>query len=133
MNRLQGWLLCAAPFVTGLAGAHHSFANFDMDKNVTYKGAVVEYRWGNPHTHIIVKVPPAAGSHEPATNWDIEGGSVNIMSRQGWKRNSFKVGDTITVVGHPMKDGSKGASMFYAVLPDGTRLYHDIARPKDDK
>jgi len=36
------------------------------------------------------------------------------------------------LVGHPMKDGSKGISLFYAIRPDGTRLYHDIARPKDD-
>jgi hypothetical protein len=31
-----------------------------------------------------------------------------------------------------MKDGSKGASLFYAVMPDGKRLYHDIARPKTE-
>ena len=42
------------------------------------------------------------------------------------------VGDPIRLVGHPMKDGSKGISLFYAIRPDGTRLYHDIARPKDD-
>ena len=64
--------------------------------------------------------------------WDVEGGSINIMTRQGWTRASYKVGDPATVVGHPMKDGSKGISLFYAIRPDGTRLYHDIARPKDD-
>ena len=41
------------------------------------------------------------------------------------------LGDAITVVGHPMKDGSKGISLFYVILPDGKRLYHDIARPKE--
>ena len=64
--------------------------------------------------------------------WDVEGGSVNIMTRQGWTRASYKAGDPIRLVGHPMKDGSKGISLFYAIRPDGTRLYHDIARPKDD-
>ena len=54
------------------------------------------------------------------------------MTRQGWTRASYKVGDQIRLVGHPMKDGSKGISLFYAIRPDGTRLYHDIARPKDD-
>ena len=38
------------------AFAHHSFAIFSMDKNVTYKGKVVEYRWLNPHSHITIKV-----------------------------------------------------------------------------
>src|SRR4029079_4774262 len=40
------------------AFAHHSFSIFSMDKNVTYKGKVVEFRWVNPHSHIIMKVDP---------------------------------------------------------------------------
>ncbi len=112
--------------------AHHSFAMFEMDKSVTYVGTVVEYHWVNPHTHILLKVDPAPGA-DPKTvgTWDVEGGSTNIMGRQGWNRTTFKAGDKITMVGHPMKDGSKGVSLFYAVLPDGKRLYHDIARPKN--
>ena len=58
---------------------------------------------------------------------------INIMTRQGWTRASYKAGDTVKLVGHPMKDGSKGISLFYAIKPDGTRLYHDIARPKADE
>ena len=107
-------------------GAHHSFAMFDMNKNVTYVGKVVEHKWQNPHSHIIVQV-----TGENAGTWDVEGGSINIMARQGWTRGTFKAGDPIKVVGHPMKDGSKGISLFYVVMPDGKRLYHDIARPKD--
>ncbi len=109
--------------------AHHSFAMFELTKDVTYIGTVIEYRWENPHTHIIMKVP--AGAADPATvgTWDMEGGSTNIMARQGWNKSTYKPGDAVTIVAHPMKDGSKGASLFYAIKPDGTRLYHDIARP----
>ena len=110
--------------------AHHSFAMFDMSKNVTYKGTVIEYHLENPHSHIIIKVPESEGSLAGA--WDIEGGAVNIMVRQGWTKTTYKAGDPITVVGHPMKDGSKAASLFYALLPNGKRLYHDIARPGVD-
>ena len=109
--------------------AHHSFAMFELTKNVTYTGTVVEYRWQNPHTHIIVKVDPGAADASTVGTWDIEGGSTNIMARQGWTKATYKPGDPITIVGHPLKDGSKGASLYYAVLPDGTKLYHDIARP----
>ena len=122
-------LICLVAFP---ALAHHSFAMFDLTKNVTYIGTVVEYRWENPHTHIIVKVPEGAADPSTVGTWDVEGGSVNIMGRQGWSKITFKAGDPITLVAHPMKNGSKGASLFYAVLPDGTRLYHDIARPKED-
>ena len=111
--------------------AHHSFAMFELTKDVTYEGTVVEYRWENPHTHIIVKV---VGS-DPKTvgTWDVEGGSTAIMGRQGWNRITYKVGDPIKVIAHPMKDGTKGASLFYALTPAGKRLYHDIARPSSEK
>jgi uncharacterized protein DUF6152 len=113
--------------------AHHSFAMFEMDKDVEYRGIVREWEWQNPHVHFIVDVTKQPGV-DPRTvgGWDVEGGSVNIMARQGWTRASYKAGDPIRLVGHPMKDGSKGISLFYAIRADGTRLYHDIARPKDD-
>ena len=113
--------------------AHHSFAMFDLTRDVTYEGTVVEYRWENPHTHIIVKVDPGAANPATVGTWDIEGGATNIMGRQGWTRATFKAGDHVRVVAHPMKDGAtKGASLFYVVMPDRKRLYHDIARPKGE-
>jgi hypothetical protein len=125
-------VIATTVFAGAPAFAHHSFAMFDMNKDLSYVGVVVDYKWENPHTHIMIKVAP--GAQDPATvgTWDVEGGSVNIMGRQGWNRASYKPGDPITVVGHPMKDGTKGASLFYAIRPDGTRLYHDISRAKDD-
>jgi Family of unknown function (DUF6152) len=129
--------LCAAvTAITLTAGpvfAHHSFAMFDMDKDVKYTGVVVDYKWVSPHVHITVDIRPGANI-DPATvgTWDVEGGSTNIMGRQGWTRVTFNIGDPITLVGHPMKDGSKGISLFYVILPDGKRLYHDIARPKSE-
>ena len=113
--------------------AHHSFAMFEMDKDVTYKGVVTEFKWMNPHAHITVDIKPGPGVDPSQVGiWDVEGGSTNIMGRQGWNRATFKPGDPITLVGHPMKDGSKGISLFYVILPDGKRLYHDIARPKNE-
>lgn len=130
-------VLAAVPVLVLLAGgslaAHHSFAMFEMDKDVTYKGVVTEYKWINPHTHITVEIKAGPGVDPSQVGlWDVEGGSTNIMGRQGWTRNSFKPGDPITLVGHPMRDGSKGISLFYVILPDGKRLYHDIARPKGE-
>ena len=124
--------LLVAIAAAGLS-AHHSFSLFDMEKEVTYKGVVSGYKWMNPHVHITVDIKAAPGV-DPAVigTWDVEGGSTVIMGRQGWTRATFKHGDPITLVGHPMKDGSKGISLFYVILPDGKRLYHDIARPKGE-
>lgn len=106
--------------------AHHSFAMFDNKKQVTWAGTVVQFRWANPHTHILIDVPSSRGG-PAAGKWMIEGGSPNIMSRQGWRNNTYRQGDPITVVGYPMRDGSRAGSLYYAVK-DGQRLYHDINR-----
>ena len=113
--------------------AHHSFSMFEMDKNVEYSGIVRDWKWQNPHVHFTLEVAKKPGVDPQTVGvWDVEGGSVNIMSRQGWTRASYKAGDPIKLVGHPMKDGSKGISLFYVIMPDGKRLYHDIARPKGE-
>jgi len=131
MLRVTGLLaLILAAATPGFA--HHSFALFEMDKNLTMGGTVLEYRWSNPHVHLVLKV--SAGSDVTAEMtgiWDLEAaGSTNIMARQGWTRTTLKAGDRVTAVVHPMKDGAKGGSLFYVILADGNRMYTDIARPK---
>jgi Family of unknown function (DUF6152) len=111
-------LLAARPSL-----AHHSRAMFDMAKNITYSGVVAEYRMENPHSHIIITVAQDAKDPSTVGTWDIEASSVSIMVSQGWDRMTYKQGDAITVVAHPMKNGSKGALLFYAIKPDGKRLY----------
>jgi hypothetical protein len=111
--------------------AHHGFAMFDMEKHVTLVGTVEAYEWFNPHAHITVTVGPDADTSTVGT-WDVEGAAPSIMARQGWNKATYKPGDPITLVVHPLKNGAKGASLFYAIRPDGSRLYQDIARPKDD-
>jgi hypothetical protein len=103
--------------------AHHSRAMFDVAKNITYRGVVEQYQLQNPHSHIVITV--SSDSNDPSTvgTWDIEASSINIMVSQGWNRTTYKAGDAITVVAHPMKNGSKGALLFYVIKPDGTRLY----------
>jgi hypothetical protein len=129
-------LFTAALTIASLAApvfAHHSFSMFDMDRDVTYKGVVSDYKWVNPHVHITMDVKGAPGVDAATVGtWDVEGGSTNIMGRQGWTRATLKPGDPITIVGHPMKDGSKGISLFYMIKADGSRMYHDIARPKGE-
>ena len=129
------WRILAAAAVilvaSGTVSAHHSFAMFDQDKLITLKGSVAEWYWINPHGHIILKVDAAPGVDPKSVGeWDIECASTNIMRLQGWSSTTLKPGDQITISGNPLKDGSKGVSLFYVTFPDGKRLYRDIARPK---
>jgi hypothetical protein len=103
--------------------AHHSRAMFDVTKNITYRGIVEQFQLQNPHSHIVITVGPDTKDPSTAGTWDIEASSINIMVSQGWNRMTYKPGDAITVVAHPMKNGSKGALLFYVIKPDGTRLY----------
>jgi hypothetical protein len=129
------WRLLAAAVAilvtSGSVSAHHSFAMFDQDKLITLKGSVAEWYWINPHGHIILKVDAGAGVDPKFVGeWDIECASTNIMRLQGWSSTTLKPGDQITISGNPLKDGNKGASLFYVTFPDGKRMYRDIARPK---
>jgi hypothetical protein len=113
--------------------AHHSRAGFDVGKNVIYRGVVDEYRWQNPHSHIVVTV--RAGAADPSTvgTWTVEASSISVMTTSKWTPRTFKPGDPITVVAHPNKDGSNLVLLFYAILADGTRLYRAAHRYEGEK
>jgi hypothetical protein len=113
-----GIALAAAPTL-----AHHSRAVFNMQKNITYRGVVDEYRWQNPHSQIVVTVPAGAADRSTVGTWTIEASSISVMNAIGWTPSTYKPGDPITVVAHPSMDRSKLVLLFYAVTADGTRLY----------
>ena len=99
--------------------AHHSFSMFDEKKELVLMGQVKEFQWSNPHTWIQLNVTDATGK---VVEWSIEGGSPNLVGRQGWKRNTFKPGDQVRITVHPLRDGQPGGSFMQAVLPDGRVL-----------
>jgi len=101
------------------AMAHHSFSMFDAQKETVLKGTIKEFQWSNPHTWIQLNVTDASGN---VIEWSIEGGSPNLVGRQGWKRNTFKAGDEVQITVHPLRDGQPGGSFVRAVLPDGRML-----------
>jgi hypothetical protein len=88
---------------------------FDDDKSVTLAGTVKSFQWTNPHCWIQLVVPGEAGSVE----WSVEMGSPSLLFRAGWKPGTLKTGQKITVVIHPMRDGTPGGLFVSAVGPDG--------------
>ena len=94
--------------VAGPALAHHAFAMFDTNREVTLDGTVKEFQWTNPHTWVQLLVKDSAGKE---VEWSIEGSSPNNLARFGWTRTSLKAGDHVQAVVHPLKDGSIGGSL----------------------
>ena len=105
------------------AAAHHSFAMFDMEKLVTVSGTLKLFEWSNPHCWLhIVAVDPVSGKN---VEWAFEMGSVPQIAAQGWKADSVKVGDKITITAHPLKDGSRGGQYESVKFGDGKILQHE--------
>jgi hypothetical protein len=102
-------------FTPSLALAHHSSAIFDVTKSVTLAGTVKAYQWSNPHCWIQVLVP----SRGTVAEWSVEMGSPSQLYRRGWRPGTLKFGDKVTVVIHPIKDGSKGGAFVSGVGPTG--------------
>jgi hypothetical protein len=120
-------LMLAVSFgATAPALAHHSFAAvFDGDKKVSVTGTVTKLEWMNPHIWFYFDVKDANGATTP---WQCEGGPPNSLIRQGWNRNSLKVGDLIVVDGFRAKDGSNTCSVTTVKTPDGKRLFSGQAQ-----
>jgi uncharacterized protein DUF6152 len=111
-----GLFFCARPVFS-----HHSFnAQFDASKSMRWVGAVTKVEWTNPHARFYIDVKDSNGT---VTNWNFEMGSPLQLRRQGWRQDSLKVGDQITVEGYLAKDGSKMASASKITLADGRKVF----------
>jgi hypothetical protein len=106
--------------VSNTATAHHSFAMFDAKQSVTLHGVVKEFRWTNPHVFIQLIATDDGGM--AAGEWSIELTSPEHLARAGWKPGTLKSGDKVTVVVHPIRDGSRGGQFVSAIAADGTPI-----------
>ena len=105
------------------APAHHSFAaEFDRARPTKMTGTVTKVLWQNPHTFFYIDVKDEKTGK--VANWGIEMGSPNILMRNGWRRDSMKIGEVVTVEGHLAKDNSNTANASTVVLAaSGKRLF----------
>jgi hypothetical protein len=110
---------------SGSALAHHSFAMFDPDKLITQTGIVKEFEWTNPHVWIHIMAPDASGKQ---VEWSFEMQAVAQATTGGWRSDSVRPGDKVSIEFHPLKDGSRGGELVAATLPDGKRLGAQAAR-----
>ena len=99
------------------AWAHHSHANYQTNEFTHLEGTVKEARWMNPHTWIYLEV---MDDGKPVV-WTLEGGSPSALTREGWKRDDIKAGDTIKVRCHRLRDGTNGCVLGFVT----TSTYND--------
>lgn len=97
------------------AMAHHSFAMFDQNKIVELKDAtVVQMKWGNPHVFILIE--------SGGKRYSVECSSPSALTSSGWKFNTIKAGDKISVALYPLRDGRAGGALKAVTLANGQSL-----------
>ena len=109
-----GLLIATAPLF-----AHHANAVFDTEKKVTVKGTVVEWLWANPHCLLRFDVTEDNGE---VAHWVGETQAPINMIGNGWRRDSFKTGDEVSVSLEPLRNGRPGGSILVVVFANGKVL-----------
>jgi hypothetical protein len=109
--------------------AHHSFpAQYDASKPVTLTGKVTKVEWTNPHIFIYIDVTDDKTG--AVVNWALEMGGPNALLRLGWKRDSLKPDDLVTVEGSLARDGSNLANAKTIVMvATGQRMLAGSSSP----
>ena len=117
MNRTLAGLLSIflALAVGAPAIAHHSAAQFNFQTPLSVEGVIKEVRMANPHMRLVLAVTDAKG----ARDIEFEGHSLNNLYRRGWRLDSVKVGDKITISIAPRKDGGDGGYVLSVKTADG--------------
>jgi hypothetical protein len=120
-NKLLARLIAVIGFllISGPVLAHHGRSNYDVTSTATVKGVVTDFEWVNPHALIHFDVTDENGKVE---KWIAETNSPNTLSRQGWSKNTVKVGDQITLVGHRVKGGANYFNFSKITFADGREL-----------
>lgn len=103
-----GFLISSVPLL-----AHHGYAAFYTTQQVTLKGTVTEWHWVHPHAVLMINVKDDKGN---VVEWATEFGGKSFA------RNTFKVGDEVTVTLEPAKNGAPVGRTLTVVLPDGQVL-----------
>jgi len=113
-------LIAALSMVTAPVFAHHGRGQtYAMDTELTLKGTVSEVVWRNPHVLIYMAVE---GDNGEVVNWAFENGGVSQLAREGYHRNSLQVGQNITAIVHPARNGAPTSIVVKVILADETEM-----------
>jgi len=112
------------------AGAHHSFAIYDMQQNVEFHGVVETVKFRNPHMAMTLTVTDDNG--EKRTINFVEGAPANMLARLGLKPEFIKPGEEITAIGAPRHDDPDAWFLKVVILADGTR-FNSLQSPNQQR
>jgi Family of unknown function (DUF6152) len=121
LQRLGISAAAMSAFAAAPAFAHHSFSAYDMSKTQTVSGSIKEFRWGAPHSSMVLLFLDKNGKQQAMS---VVTGSPLALSRQGFTPRDFHAGDKVVLTYHPNASGAMGGAMATLTLPNG-RTYRD--------
>src|SRR2546427_10444344 len=105
--------------------AHHAVsAEFDRNKPITFTGTVTKVDWMNPHIYTHIEAKDANGK---TVVYQVEGGAPNSLFRNGWRPDSLKVGEVVSVTGSRAKSEASYRVSGTITKADGTRVWGGAA------
>ena len=94
---------------------------YDRARLISLKGTVTAFDWSNPHVMIYVNSSDGNGVLQ---KWSIETrGGPNVLAKAGWTKDTIKIGEQITLVGYPNKNGSPNMRLQKVIFTNGMELY----------
>jgi len=101
--------------------AHHAVsAEFDRNKPITFTGTVTKVDWMNPHIYTHIEAKDANGK---TVVYQVEGGAPNSLFRNGWRPDSLKIGEVVSVTGSRAKSEASYRVSGTITKADGTRVW----------
>src|ERR1051326_8234493 len=113
-----GRLVFVICLMAGTAFAHHSFAVYDHTRTLNLKGTVTKWQWSNPHAYLDIDVKDAGGA---VKHYTLEGTSINMLQRTGWRSSMIKAGDQVSAVAAPLLNGEPGGLLLEIILANGEK------------
>jgi hypothetical protein len=110
-----GLVLAAAPMLL----AHHSAVAEYGSKLILLKGTITKFDWMNPHVWIYLDATDGSG---PVEKWECEGSAPNGLIDKGWRKDSLKPGDPVTIECVPAKDRPNLCKARAVTLANGRHL-----------
>ena len=99
--------------------AHHSMVMYDQQKNLTISGVVKRIEFKNPHSMFTISVSDAQGNE---VEWVLESQPLATLTSYGWAESTMKLGDKVTAIGYPARNGKPAMLVRAIQLPDARTI-----------